>query len=156
MADFRFTSAIEDIINTLKDYDKTIVDAYFKLGRDYIIKCDYNIKRIKEALTNQQSIQMGYDEAFFHVLYNTFEIGKKYLVKDAKEQLRNIYNKFNIIPPSTITSKSLKWHFDIDEKARIGNHKAVLIIRRKVQGVVDYFNEIKHNTETKPADTFDV
>lgn len=156
VADFRGTSAINDIINTLKDYDKTIVDAYFKLGRDYIIKCDYNIKQIKDTLSNQQSIRTSVDVAFLQAIYDSFVVGQKYLRDDAKKMLRRIYEKFNVAPPSTITAMSLKWHFDIDEKARIGNHKAVLIIRRKVQGVVDYFNEIKHNTETKPADTFDV
>lgn len=155
VADFRYTSAIEDIINTLKDYDKIIVDAYFKLGRDFIIKCDYNIKRIKEALMNQQSAKMSTDEAFLQAIYDSFVVGQRYLRNDAKKMLRHIYEKFNVTPPSTITAMSLKWHFEIDEKARIGNDKAVMIIRRKVQGVVDYFSEIKHNTETKPIDSFD-
>lgn len=147
------TSEISDIIYTLKDYDAIIVDAYFKLGKDFIIQCDYNIKRIKEELINRSTPQQ-YDEAFFHILYNTFEVGKKYLRKEAKTELRRIYDKFNIIPPSTITAKSLEWHFEINEKARIGNQKAIEIKGRKVSGVTKYFKEIKDNTTTTPLTEF--
>ena len=82
---------------------------------------------------------MGYDEAFFHVLYNSFEIGKKYLRTEAKAELRRIYDKFNLIPPTAITALSLEWHFEIDEKARIGNQKAIKILRRKAEGITKYF-----------------
>ncbi len=148
------TSEISEIIYTLKSFDSIIVDAFFKLGKNFIVQCDYNIKRIKEELLNRGTPQ-EYDEAFFYLLYNSFEVGKKYLCKEAKVELRRIYDKFGLTPPSTITAKSLEWHFEIDEKARIGNSKAVKIIRRKPQGVVKYFEEIKHNTETKQLNYFD-
>ena len=148
------TYEISDIIYTLKGLDAVIVNAFFKLGKDFIVQCDYNIKRIKEELLNRSAPQ-EYDEAFFYVLYNSFEVGKKYLNKEAKYELRKIYDKFNLIPPSTITAKSLKWHFEIDDKARIGNHKAIKILRRKADGVTKYFEEIKNNTTTEPLNSFE-
>lgn len=148
------TSEISDIIYTMRGYDAVIVDAFFKLGKDFIVNCDYNIKRIKEELQNRSTSQMGYDEAFFHVLYNSFEIGKKYLRTEAKAELRRIYDKFNLIPPTAITALSLEWHFEIDEKARIGNQKAIKILSRKAEGITKYFNEIKNNTTTATSDTF--
>lgn len=152
---YRGTSEISDIIYTMRGYDAVIVDAFFKLGKEFIVNCDYNIKRIKEELQNRSTSQMGYDEAFFQVLYSSFEIGKKYLRPEAKATLRKIYDKFNLIPPSTITAKSLEWHFEIDEKARIGNQKAIKILRRKANGITKYFEEIKNNTTTAPSDTFE-
>lgn len=154
IAPYYGTSEISDIIFTLKDHDAEIVDAFFKLGKDLIIQCDFDIKRIREELLNLSTPQ-EYDEAFFYVLYHTFEVGKKYLRKDAKEKLSTIYEKFNLIPPKTITAKSLAWHFEIDEKARIGNQKAIKILNRKVNGVTRFFNEIKDNTITKPSNEFD-
>ena len=50
MLPYRHTFAVEDIINTFRNHDKTIVDAFFKLGYDFIIQCNYNIKRIKEII----------------------------------------------------------------------------------------------------------
>lgn len=147
VAPYRGTSEISDIIYTLKSYDDIIVDAFFKLGKDFIINNNYNIKRIKEELLNRNMPQ-EYDEAFFYVLYNTFEVGKKYLRKDAKDALVRIYNKFNLTPPRTITALSLKWHFEINDKARIGNMKAIEIVRRKVDGITRYFKEIKDNNTT--------
>lgn len=154
IAPYYGTSEISDIIYTLKDYDAIIVDAFFKLGVDFITQCDYSIKRIKEALQDRTTSQMGYDEAFFHILYKTFEVGKKYLRTEAKAELRRIYDKFNLTPPSTITAKSLEWHFEIDDKARIGNQKAIKIVRRKVEGVTKFYKDIKDNTTTQPSTEF--
>lgn len=149
------SSAINDIIYTLKDFDSLIVDAFFKLGSDFIVQCDYNSKAIKAALLDRQNTQVSPDEAFFNTLYNSFEVGRKYLAKEAKKELQRIYDKFLLKPPTTITAQSLRWHFEIDNKARIGNEKAIKILSRKVQGVTKYFTEIKHNTETKPLSEFE-
>lgn len=145
---YRGTSAINEIIYTLKEFDSTIVDAYFQLGKDFIVQCDYNITLIKQELLNRKNSLVGPDEAFFNVLYSSFEVGKKYLRSVAKNELNRIYKKFGLTPPSTITAKSLAWHFDIDDKARIGNQKAVKILRRKANGVIKYFKEIKQDKDT--------
>lgn len=152
---YRGTSEIDEIIYMLREQDKTIYEAYFKLGKDFIIQNDYNIRAIKQEILNRKNSNVGYDEAFFNVLYNSFEVGKKYLRSEAKKELTRIYENFNLTPPTTITALSLKWHFDIDEKARIGNQKAIGIVRRKVQGVQKYFEEIKNNTETKSLTSFE-
>lgn len=149
MLPYRHTFAVEDIINTFRNHDKTIVDAFFKLGYDFIIQCNYNIKRIKEELHNRNKESDSLDSAFLHTISQTFEIGKTYLRSYVKEELGRIYYKFGIIPPSTITGLSLRWHFDIDEKARIGNQKAIRILAPKAQGLVDYFEKIKHNALTE-------
>lgn len=154
IAPYYGTSEISDIIYTMRGYDAIIVDAFFKLGKDFIVNCDYNIKRIKEELQNRSTSPMGYDEAFFQMLYQTFEVGKKYPRQEVKRKLKKIYDKFNIVPPSTITALSIKWHFEIDEKARIGNSKAIRIIHPISQGVVNYYEKIKNNTATEPLKSF--
>ena len=140
------TSEINDIYHTLQNINKTLVEAYFKLGSDFIKDSKFNMNKIKEVLSNHRQEKIGYDEAFFEILYNSFEIGKKYRLPDAKKKLQRIYDKFNLIPPTKITAKSLEWYFEIRDTARIGNAKAIEILRPKVQGVVDYYQKIKNNT----------
>ena len=155
IAPYYGTSAVNDIIYTLQSYDKLFVDAFFKLDRDFIEKCDYNPKLIKAELINRKNANAEIDEAFFNALYATFEVGKKYLLPDAKRELKRLYEKFLLTPPSTITAKSLRWHFEIDEKARIGNKKAVKILRRKADGITKYYDEIKDNTTTESLTSFE-
>lgn len=155
IAPYYKTSAVNDIIYTLRATDKLMVDAFFQLGRDFIEQHDYNPKLIKEELLNRRGAKVTPDEAFFIMLYSTFEIGKKYLLPDAKRALQRIYDKFLLKPPTTITGKSLRWHFDIDEKARIGNQKAVKILRRKADGISFYYDKVKDNTTTEPSHEFD-
>lgn len=147
------TPEITDILNTLKSYDKIIVEAFYKLGAEFIRNCDYKIQRIKQELLTIKKFN-NEDEAFYQTLLSTFKIGKKYLCKDAKRMLREIYDKFNITPPKTITSKSLKWHFEIDETVRIGNNKAIKILHPTAKGLLNYLTKIKHNTVTERNDTF--
>ncbi len=149
------TTAINDIIYTLSSINKLMVDAFFHLGKDFIEKCDYNPKLIKEELLNRKGAKATPDEAFFITLYNSFEEGKKYLVSMAREELRRIYKKFLLTPPHAITSKTLREYFEIDEKARIGNQKAVKILHKKAEGIPYYYNEVVDNTITQPSHEFD-
>lgn len=155
IAPYYKTSAINDIIYTLGAINKLMVDAFFQLGKDFIENCDYNPKLIKHELLNRKTAKATPDEAFFNTLFSTFEIGKKYLRREAKKELQRIYDKFLLTPPTTITAKSLEWHFEIDDKARIGNQKAVKILRRKADGITKFFEEIKDNTVTKPLTEFE-
>lgn len=155
IAPYYKTSAINDIIYTLRANNKLMVDAFFQLGKDFIERCEYNPKIIKEELLNRKGTRVTPDEAFFNTLYSSFEIGKKYLCSEAKKELQRIYDKFLLTPPSIITSKSLRWHFEIDDKARIGNQKAIKILRRKADGITKYFEEIRNNAETKPLFDFE-
>jgi len=155
IAPYYKTTAINDIVYTLRNYDKLFVDAFFQLGKEFIKQCDYSPKLIKQEILNRGSDRAEPDEAFFYTLFSSFEVGKKYLLKDAKRELKRIYDKFFLIPPTTITAHSLRWHFEIDDKARIGNQKAIKILRRKADGIIKYFQEIKDNKETKPLTTFE-
>ncbi len=155
IAPYYKTSAINDIIYTMRATNKLMVDAFFQLGKDFIEKCDYNPKTIKKELLNRKVANATPDEAFFVTLYNSFEIGKKYLVSDAREELRRIYKKFLLTPPFAITSKTLRFYFDIDEKARIGSNKAVRILHKKAEGISYYYDEVADNTITQPSHEFD-
>lgn len=155
IAPYYKTTAINDIIYTLRNYDKIFVDAFFKLGKDLIEQCEYSPKLIRHELQDRNNYRIEPDEAFFNTLFSSFEVGKKYLLKDAKRELQRIYDKFLLTPPTTITGHSLRWHFEIDDKVRIGNQKAIKILRRKADGITTYFQEIKDNKETKPLSAFE-
>mgnify|MGYP002604350662 CR=1 FL=1 len=155
IAPYRKTPTINEIIYTLKDFDRLFVDAFFVLGKTFVEQCDYNPKIIKEELLNRKNAKLSPDEAFFNTLYSTFEIGKKYTLPYAKKELKRIYDKFLLTPPSTITAKSLRWHFEIDDKARIGNQKAVKILRRKADGISFYYDKVVDNTKTQPLSDFE-
>ena len=131
-----------------------MVDAFFQLGKDFIEQCDYNPKLIKEELLNRKGAKVTPDEAFFINLYSSFEVGKKYLVSDARNELRRIYKKFLLTPPYAITSKTLREYFEINETARIGNQKAVKILHRKADGISYYYDEVVGNSITKPSHEF--
>lgn len=153
IAPYRKTFEINKIINTLKSYDKITVDAYFKLGYDFIKQCDYNIIKIKDRLSDVKETDK-FDESFYYVLLSTFEIGHRYLCKEAKKMLQHIYDKFNLTPTRTITSKSLAWFFEIEE-VKIGNNRAIQIIRPTAEGLVNYFLRIKNNSHTERNDSFE-
>ncbi len=155
IAPYYKTSAINDIIYTLRATNKLMVDAFFQLGKDFIEQCDYNPIIIKEELLNRKGAKVTPDEAFFLTLFSSFEVGKKYLVSEAREELRRIYKKFLLTPPFAITSKTLRKYFEIDEKARIGNQKAVKILRKKAEGISYYYDEVAENTITQPSHEFD-
>lgn len=155
IAPYRKTPTINEIIYTLKDFDSLFVDAFFVLGKTFVEQCDYNPKIIKEELLNRKNAKVSPDEAFFNTLYSTFEIGKKYTLPYAKKELKRIYDKFLLTPPSTITAKSLRWHFELDDKARIGNQKAVKILRRKVDGISFYYDKVVDNTTIQPLSDFE-
>ena len=138
IVDYRGTTEVNEIINYMRGLNGTMVDAFFKLGPEFIKASNYSTKKIKEKLQLRKDESEGYDNDFLDSLYATFENGKKYLRSDVKEKLKHLYEKFDIVPPKTITALSIGWHFEIDEKARIGNSKAIKIISPKVQGALDY------------------
>ena len=127
------TTEISQIINNFKSHNKILVDAFFKLGSEFIKNVDYSMKKIKDALVNKKLKKNGYNEYFLEALYSTFIIGKKYSWKEAKKKLQKLYDKFNITPPSKITAQSLKWHFEVRDTARIGDSKAIEILSPKLK-----------------------
>ena len=147
LAPYRGTKVINEIINSFNSFDKLTVEAFFKCGAKFIRDNNFNSQKIKENLINKKT-EDNPDEGFYETLLSTFEVGKKYLCSEAKEKLQSIYDKFNIIPLRKITAQSLKWHFEIDNKVRIRNDKAVKIIRPTAEGLVKYLSEIKNNTTT--------
>lgn len=88
-------------IESLEREDSLIVDAYFKLGKDYIEKVDYNENEIKIALI-KKSVENG--ESILPVMdaiLDTFIVDREYTEKEIKSTLNKIYKEFDIDKKAT-------------------------------------------------------
>lgn len=137
------TEAGNEYIQELKQYDSFIVDAYFALGKDEIEKNNYQPKKLRELMLIKKYTYCTRQESFIKALFNSFKPGNKYSRKYAKEELKRIHELFNIESPTAITGLSIGHFFEIDEKARIGNDKAVRLIKPKAEEFLYLLNDNK-------------
>ena len=126
------TSLFDSYIADLKEYDSFIVDAYFKLGSDTIKQCKYSTTQIRERLLLKEYNERQSGTIFLQALKNSFEIGHKYSLSHIKTELVRLYSQFHINPPKTVTAQTIKQFFEVDDKARIGNSKAMIILSSKI------------------------
>ena len=137
-----------EYIRELRSYDELIVDAYFKLGKETIEKNNYSPKKLKELIILKDYKENTRKESFIKVLFNSFKPGHKYSREYAKKELKRIHELFSINSPNAITGLSLREFFEIDEKARIRNDKAVRLIKTKIEGYAYLLNNYNlNNTE---------
>jgi len=71
-------------------------------------------------------------------------VGKKYLLGYVKNELIRLHIKFNVKYPQGITAQTIKEYFNVDDKARIGNSKAILILSPKI------YNDVLFSSEKVP------
>ena len=126
------TALFDSYVNELREKDSFIVDAYFSLGREIIEQNKYGVKRIRELMIIKEYNESRNCDAFRKALLNSFEVGKKYLLDYVKSELIRLHTKFNVKYPKAITARTIKEYFDVDDKARIGNSKAILIKSPKI------------------------
>lgn len=133
IAEDKDTEMFDEYIRDLKEHDSLIVDAYFELGREVIEQCKYSASKLKEKLTIKRYEESHSGILFLKTLKESFEIGKKYSLKNIKEELKRIFELFGInYPYRSITAQTIKEYFEVDEKARIGNDRAMRIIKSKI------------------------
>lgn len=126
------TSMFHNYVADLKEYDSFIVDAYFKLGSEVIKQCKYNTTKIRERLLLKEFNEKQNGANFLQALKNTFEVGNRYRLPMIKNELEKLYSQFQIKSPNSITAQKIKEFFDVDDKVRIGNSKAMLILSSKI------------------------
>lgn len=127
------TALFDSYISELREKDSFIVDAYFSLGKEIIEQSNYNVKVIKELMIMNEYNKTRNSDAFIKALNNSFKVGKKYTNKYIKSELKRIYNLFNMKNPNgKITAQTIKEYFEVDDKARIKNSKAMRIISSKI------------------------
>lgn len=133
IAEDKDTEMFDEYIRDLKEHDSLIVEAYFELGREVIEQCRYSAPKLKEKLTIKKYEESHSGILFLKTLKESFEIGKKYSLKNIKEELKRIFELFGIdYPYRSITAQTIKDYFEVDEKARIGNDRAMRIIKSKI------------------------
>ena len=126
------TALFDSYVNELREKDSFIVDAYFTLGREILEQNKYGVKRIRELMIIKEYNENRNCDAFRKALLNSFEVGKKYLLGYVKNELIRLHIKFNVKYPQGITAQTIKEYFNVDDKARIGNSKAILILSPKI------------------------
>lgn len=126
------TALFDSYVSELREKDSFIVDAYFTLGREIIEQNNYRVKPIREQMIINEYNKNRNSDAFIKALKNSFEVGKKYLLPFIKDELKRLHSQFDVKYPKTITAKTIGEYFYVDDKARIGNNKAMLIISSKI------------------------
>lgn len=125
------TTEFDNFIQTFREFDAFIVDAYFTLGSEAIKECNFNTKKISELLLVQEYNEKQSGATFLKAMSNSFEIGHSYRLPTVKNEIQRIYDQFKITPPRAITAKTINEFFEVDEKARIGNSRAIRILSSK-------------------------
>ena len=86
------------------------IEAYRRLGKDFIKKCSYNCTRIKQEiakLNNSENIKEAIQKTYFVVK-------QTYSLKEVKEKLQDIYNQLGIT--KKVTSNTVKEYCKVVEK----------------------------------------
>lgn len=89
----------------------TIVDAYKKLGEDFIIKVDFSLARIKKELEKQEIEEKRFDPRIQQEIKNTFGLGIKQDRNYYKQELQKIYSRFGI--KYNVVQKTIKDYFEV-------------------------------------------
>lgn len=127
------TALFDSYVSELREKDSFIVDAYFSLGKEIIEQNNYNVKIIKELMIMNEYNKTRNSDAFIKALNNSFIVGKKYTNKYIKSELQRICKLFDVKNPNgKITAQAIKEYFEVDDKARIKNGKAMRIISSKI------------------------
>jgi hypothetical protein len=74
----------------------TIVDAYKKLGEDFIIQVDFSLAKIKKDLEKHEIEEKRFDPRILQVIKDTFELGNMQDRNFYKQELQKIYSRFGI------------------------------------------------------------
>lgn len=135
------TEAGNEYIRELRGFDELIVDAYFKLGKEIIEQYNYRAKKLRELIILKDYDSNTRTESFIKAINNSFKIGQRYSRKFVKEELIRLHKLFSITPPTAITALTIEYFFDIDAKARIGDGKAVKLIRTNIKSAMYFFNK---------------
>lgn len=143
------TEAGNTYIRELRDIDELIVDAYYKLGKETIESNNYRAKKLRELIILKDYNDQTKTESFIKTLHNSFKSGQKYSLKYIKEELKRLHELFGIKPPKAITALSIKFFFDIEEKVRIGNDKAIRLIRPNIKSAAYFFENMPNEEETQ-------
>ncbi|MCM1138209.1 MAG: hypothetical protein NC453_06510 [Muribaculum sp.] len=129
-------------IRELRDYDDLIVDAYFKLGKEVIEQNNYRTKKLRELIILKDYDANTRTESFIKAINNSFKVGQRYSREYVKKELLRLHKLFSIVPPAAITALSIGFFFDIDEKARIGDGKAIRLIRPNIKNASYFFKRM--------------
>lgn len=125
------TMICQDFKKELEEVDPFIVEAYDTVGKGVIEALNYSRPRIKEAMIMKRYKEKTTGTEFQQLLKNSFQVNKKYTLKFVKAELKRIYDLLGIIPPETITARTINEYF-ITTETTIKNSKAILVIASKV------------------------
>jgi hypothetical protein len=90
----------------------TIVDAYKKLGVDFIIEVDFSLAKIKKELEIKENDDKRLkDERILQAIKETFELGAKKDRNYYKQELQKIYSRFRI--KHKVVQETIKDYFDV-------------------------------------------
>lgn len=114
-------------IEELRSKDAFIVNAYETLGKEVIEKCNYNEKRIKEAIIMKDFEKKRNGQECVQLLKNSFKVNNKYERSFIKKELLRIFDMVRISPKEKVTGTYIKKFFDVKE-CKVRGKRAYLIV----------------------------
>ena len=112
-----------DYINSIRDIDPFIVDAYEVLGKERIEELKYNQKKMNEEMILAQ--RKG--NKVIKLIKNTFSVGCKYTNQKITEELTRIFDLLHIHPEKKIKGSMIKDYFQVKEWRNEDNRGYILV-----------------------------
>lgn len=119
----------------LKAADPFIFDAFETVGKEVIEQNNYSYKKINEAMILKRYREQVNGTTFLSLVYNSFQVGKKYPNEFIKAELTRLYEQVDISPMKHITAQSIKRFFKKDNTFIYKKGKsirAMLLKERKI------------------------
>ena len=119
------------LLQSLEEADKFIVDAYLKIGKSEIEKLDYSIKRIKEAMIMADYNRKARGDEVQKLIANSFFAGQWYSASFIKSEILRIFGLVGLKPKKAVTSSTITDFFEA-EKREHKKKKGYYLIRSRI------------------------
>ena len=119
------------LLQSLEEADKFIVDAYLKIGKSEIERLDYSIKRIKEAMIMADYNRKARGDEVQKLIANSFFAGQWYSASFIKSEILRIFGLVGLKPKKAVTSSTITDFFEA-EKREHKKKKGYYLIRSRI------------------------
>jgi hypothetical protein len=91
----------------------TIIDAFLKLGKEFIFKVDYSVAKIKKELEKIEDKEKRFGVSISLEIWDSFELGVKQDRNIYKQKLQEIYSRYGI--SKKVTLSTIRDYFEVKE-----------------------------------------
>lgn len=119
------------MLYSLENADKFIVDAYLKIGKSEIERLKYNFKKIKEAMIMADFNEKARGNEVQQLIANSFSADQWYSANYIKSEILRIFNLVGLKPKKAVTSNTITDFFEA-EKREHNKKRGYYLIRSRI------------------------